>query len=85
MIASLFTEWYGPISIPQVKEHQKSLEKEDEKVLLIVDNVPTHLIGELLGRTNGQFTAVSLPQTPLQKASFKATFGRGRRRSRCVG
>lgn len=61
MTAALFTEWYENIFIPEVKKHQKSLGKEGSKVLLIVDNAPTHPTAELMERENGQFTTIFLP------------------------
>jgi len=62
MTAALFTEWYDEIFIPQVKKHQKFLGKEGNKVLLVVDNAPSHPTEELLEREDGQFrTIFSLP------------------------
>lgn len=61
MTASLFTEWYDEIFIPEVKKHQKSLGKEHSKVLLIVDNAPTHPTEDLMERDNGQFKTIFLP------------------------
>ncbi|XP_063216422.1 jerky protein homolog-like [Bacillus rossius redtenbacheri] len=60
MTATLFTEWYDKIFIPEVKKHQISLGKEG-KVLLIVDHAPTNPTTELLERGNGQFKAIFLP------------------------
>ncbi|CAB3220360.1 unnamed protein product [Arctia plantaginis] len=61
MTAALFTEWYDEVFIPEVKKHQKSVGKEGSKVLLIVDNAPTHPTAELLERENGQFKTTFLP------------------------
>lgn len=61
MTAGLFLEWYEEIFIPEVKKHQKSLGKEDSKVLLILDNAPTHPTEELLERENGKFKTIFLP------------------------
>lgn len=61
MTAALFTEWYDEIFILEVKKHQKRLGKEGSKVLLIVDNAPTHPTEELLERGNGQFKTIFLP------------------------
>nr|CAH7742579.1 unnamed protein product [Callosobruchus chinensis] len=49
------------VFIPEVKKHQKSVGKEGSKVLLIVDNAPTHPTAELLKRENGQFKTTFLP------------------------
>lgn len=61
MTAALFTEWYDEIFIPEVKNHQKCIGKEGSKVLLFVDNAPTHPTEELLERGNGQFKTIFLP------------------------
>ncbi|XP_050536842.1 jerky protein homolog-like [Daktulosphaira vitifoliae] len=61
MTAALFTEWYDEVFISEVKKHQKSVKKEGSKVLLIVDNAPTHPIADLLERENGQFKTTFLP------------------------
>lgn len=58
---SIIHEWYDKIFIPEVKNHQRSLGKEGSKVLLIVDNAPTHHSEELLERGDGQFTTIFLP------------------------
>lgn len=61
MTAALFTEWYDEIFIPEVKKHQKCLGKEGSRVLLIVDNAPTHPTEKLLERGNSQFITIFLP------------------------
>ncbi|KAG5867736.1 hypothetical protein JTB14_010146 [Gonioctena quinquepunctata] len=61
MTAALFTEWYDEVFIPEVKKAPKSVGKEGSKVLLIVDNAPTHPTAELLERENGQFKTTFLP------------------------
>ena len=37
----IFIDWYGNTFIPKIKEHQKNLKKPG-RVLLILDNVPSH-------------------------------------------
>lgn len=61
MSAALFTEWYGEILILEVQKHQKCLGKEGSKVIVIVDNAPTHTTEEWLERDNGQFKTTFLP------------------------
>lgn len=61
MTAALFTEWYDEIFIPEVKKYQQSIGKEGSKVLLILDNAPSHPTVELLERGDGQFTTMFLP------------------------
>lgn len=60
MNTELFIEWYDEIFIPEVKDFQKRIGK-DEKVLLLVDNAPSHPLESLLERENGKFRVVFLP------------------------
>lgn len=61
MTAGLFNERFDKIFIHEVKKHQKSLGKESSKVLIILDNSPTHPTQELLERENGLFKKIFLP------------------------
>uniref|UniRef100_A0A1B6LJJ7 HTH CENPB-type domain-containing protein n=1 Tax=Graphocephala atropunctata TaxID=36148 RepID=A0A1B6LJJ7_9HEMI len=61
MTAALFTEWFHDVFIPEVKRYQKALGKEGSKVLLLLDNAPTHPTENLLEREDGRFRAMFLP------------------------
>lgn len=60
MDTALFTDWYDNIFIPEVKKHQAET-GENGKVLLIVDNAPSHPPKESLERENGLFKVLYLP------------------------
>lgn len=61
MDRTLFTEWYDTIFVPAVKRHQEMLGKEGKKVILLLDNAPSHPSEKLLERENGKYVAKFLP------------------------
>ncbi|XP_023224155.1 jerky protein homolog-like [Centruroides sculpturatus] len=60
MDASIFIEWYDNVFIPEVKKHQLRTGNTG-KVLLLIDNAPSHPSNILLERENGKFKIVFLP------------------------
>lgn len=60
MDAAIFTEWYKDIFIPSVKKHRKQNKKEG-KVLLIIDNAPTHPGLDVLNKIDGNIQVMFLP------------------------
>ncbi|XP_028914742.1 jerky protein homolog-like [Ornithorhynchus anatinus] len=62
MNTNVFLDWYDNSFIPEVKAFQKKNGKEG-KVLLILDNAPTHPSTALLERENGNFKVLFLPLT----------------------
>ncbi|KAJ8897475.1 hypothetical protein PR048_002821 [Dryococelus australis] len=60
MTAALFTEWYDSIFIPEVKKYHMAIGKEGSKVMLSLDNTPTHPTESLLDRRDGCFKTLFL-------------------------
>lgn len=60
MDSSIFLEWYDKTFIPETKKVKKETGKKG-KVLLIIDNAPTHPSLELLVREKGKFKCLFLP------------------------
>ncbi|CAL1544491.1 unnamed protein product [Lymnaea stagnalis] len=58
----IFLDWYDNTFIPEVKKFQNGKEKEG-RVLLLLDNAPSHPSVELLERENGMFTVKLLPHS----------------------
>ncbi|MFS1564304.1 MAG: hypothetical protein ACL7AX_13000 [Candidatus Arsenophonus phytopathogenicus] len=61
MTTSLFVKWYDECFIPEVKKFQKETLNKTGKVLLILDNAPSHPCPEILERENGNFAVSFLP------------------------
>lgn len=61
MTTTIFVEWYDTIFIPQVKAYQASQDRSGERVILILDNAPTHPKASTLEREDGQFIVIFLP------------------------
>lgn len=66
MNSEIFTDWYKNVFIPNVKEYRKK-NKLKGKVLLIMDNAPTHPSEDVLNQINKDFEVKFLPPnvTPL--------------------
>lgn len=60
MNTEIFVDWYDNTFIPEVKKYQNDIGKQG-KVLLLLDNAPTHPSAELLKRENGNFKMKFLP------------------------
>ena len=60
MNCQIFTESYDNNFIPGVKKHQKEIGKSG-KVLLVLDNAPSHPNAEILEHENGMFKVIFLP------------------------
>ncbi|UYV79405.1 hypothetical protein LAZ67_17002495 [Cordylochernes scorpioides] len=60
MNTEIFIKWYDNNFIPQVKKYQEEIGKRG-KVLLLLDNSPSHPSPESLIRDNGMFSTVYLP------------------------
>ena len=56
----IFIDWYDNTFIPKVKAHQENLKKQG-RVLLILDNAPSHPCEDTLERENGKFRVKFLP------------------------
>lgn len=60
MDTKVFLYWYDEIFIPSVKDHQRKSGRNG-KVLLLLDNAPSHPLAETLDREDGAFTVMYLP------------------------
>lgn len=60
MTGDIFTQWYRDDFIPKVKEFRKR-EKKTGKVLLIMDNAPSHPEAESLNSIDRNFSVMFLP------------------------
>ncbi|XP_054709506.1 jerky protein homolog-like [Uloborus diversus] len=54
MTSEGFIDWYDHTFIPKVKTHQEDMKKEG-RVLLLLDNAPSHPCADTLERENGKF------------------------------
>jgi len=64
MNADLFMEWFQHTFVPEVKQFQQNTEKEG-KVLLLLDNAPSHSSTETLNAINDEFEAKFFPPNVL--------------------
>lgn len=60
MTSEVFIDWYDHTFIPKVKTHQEDMKKEG-RVLLLLDNAPSHPCADTLERENGKFRVKFLP------------------------
>ena len=60
MTSDIFIDWYDHTFIPKVKTHQEDMKKEG-RVLLLLDNAPSHPCADTLERENGKFQVKFLP------------------------
>lgn len=60
MSADLFVEWFQHTFVPGVKQFQQNIGKEG-KVLLLLDNAPSHRSTETLNAINDEFEIKIFP------------------------
>lgn len=57
----VFVNWYDNTCVSEVKNFYKNVDKENGKMLLVIDNAPSHPSTELLEQDNGLFSIAFLP------------------------
>jgi len=65
MDQTIFTDWFHKVFVPQVKVYLAE-KQSPQKALLLMENAPTHLFGELKS-DDGNITCLFIPAntTPL--------------------